>query len=140
MSEPFDLARFVVAQAPVYARVVAELRSGHKRSHWMWFVFPQIDGLGHSAMARRYAIRSLEEAKAYLAHEILGPRLRECTALVNAVKGRAIAEIFGYPDDLKFHSSMTLFLSASGNEAVFAAAIEKYFAGARDGATLEKLG
>jgi uncharacterized protein (DUF1810 family) len=140
MSEPFDLARFVAAQDPVYARVVAELRSGRKRSHWMWFVFPQVDGLGHSAMAQRYAIRSRDEAKAYLAHETLGPRLHECTALVNAVAGRAIAEIFGYPDDLKFHSSMTLFLRASGSEAVFAAAIDKYFAGALDSATLEKLG
>jgi uncharacterized protein (DUF1810 family) len=108
--DPFDLARFVAAQAPVYDRVVAELRAGRKESHWMWFIFPQAAGLGRSAMSERYAIGSLDEARAYLAHPVLGPRLRECTALVNtALETRSLAEIFGYPDGLKFHSCMELF-------------------------------
>jgi uncharacterized protein (DUF1810 family) len=105
----FDLERFVEAQAPVYDQVVAELMAGRKRTHWMWFVFPQMAGLGSSDMASRYAIVSLEEACAYLAHSVLGPRLLECTAMVNAAAGKEIVQILGYPDDLKFRSSMTLF-------------------------------
>src|SRR5689334_19480102 len=105
MTDPFDFQRFVDAQAEVYSRVIMELRQGRKRSHWMWFIFPQLAGLGHSAMAQRFAIASAEEAAAYLAHPTLGPRLRECAALVNAIEGRAIREILGSPDDLKFCSS-----------------------------------
>ena len=100
--DPFDLQRFVDAQAPVYERVRAELKNGRKQSHWMWFIFPQIAGLGHSAMARRYAISSLDEAKVYLAHPVLGPRLRECTRLVVQTDGRSAYEILGSPDDMKF--------------------------------------
>ena len=140
MTEEYDLERFVAAQAPVYARVVAELAAGQKRSHWMWFIFPQIAGLGTSAMARRYAIGSLAEARAYLAHPLLGPRLRECTQLVLEAKARAIGEIFGYPDDLKFHSSMTLFAATAPAEAPFVQALDRYFGGAKDPATLARLG
>ncbi len=134
-----DLGRFVEAQAPVYDRVLAELRAGRKRSHWMWFVFPQIAGLGHSGMARRYAISSLEEAKAYLAHPVLGARLRECAALVNAVQGSSIGDIFGDPDDMKFRSCMTLFARADAPGSVFDKALGKYFGGEADALTLEKL-
>lgn len=137
--DPYDLARFIAAQEPVYAQVTAELAAGRKRSHWMWFVFPQLQGLGASAMAQRYAIRSLEEATAYLAHPILGRRLRECAGLVNAVDGRSAREIFGRPDDLKFHSAMTLFAKAAPQEPLFALALQKYFAGAADPLTLGKL-
>src|SRR5215813_7094342 len=119
MDDPFDLQRFVTAQAPLYERVCAELRAGRKRSHWMWFIFPQIQGLGSSAMAQRYAITSLAEAAAYLDHPVLGPRLRECTGLVNAVDGRSAHEIFGSPDDMKFHSAITLFLWARPDDALF---------------------
>ena len=139
MTDPFDLARFVDAQAPVYARVLAELRRGRKQSHWMWFIFPQFAGLGHSAMAQRFAIRSREEAVAYLGHGLLGPRLRECTALVNAVEGRTILDILGSPDDLKFHSSMTLFAAVS-SEPQFAASITKFYGGTPDQKTLKLLG
>jgi uncharacterized protein (DUF1810 family) len=118
MTDRFDLQRFVDAQAPVYPRVLAELRQGRKQSHWMWFIFPQIAGLGHSPMAQRFAIASRAEALAYLGHGVLGSRLRECTALVNAVEGRTINEILGSPDDLKFRSSMTLF-GALSSEALF---------------------
>jgi len=138
MADPFDLERFVQAQETVYSRVVAELREGRKRSHWMWFIFPQIAGLGQSAMAQRYAIGSLEEAKAYLQHPVLGPRLGECTRLVNAIEGRTIEAIFGYPDDLKFRSSMTLF-AAAGGEQIFAEALDKYFGGAPDPLTIQQL-
>jgi uncharacterized protein (DUF1810 family) len=138
MTDPFDLKRFVDAQSPVYKRVVAELRQGRKQSHWMWFIFPQLAGLGHSAMAQRFAIASIEEAAAYLAHGILGPRLRECTALVNAVEGRRITEILGSPDDLKFCSSMTLFGAVSG-ETEFASAIAKFYGGKQDRRTLDLL-
>jgi uncharacterized protein (DUF1810 family) len=106
--DQYDLRRFVEAQAGVYEQVCAELRAGRKRSHWMWFVFPQIRGLGSSPMAVKYAISGLEEARAYLAHDVLGLRLRECAAIVVGVEGRTVEEIFGYPDDLKFHSSMTI--------------------------------
>ena len=139
MTDPFDLERFVDAQAPVYAGVVAELRQGRKQSHWMWFIFPQFAGLGLSAMAQRFAIRSREEAAAYLGHGVLGPRLRECTALVNAVEGRTIHDILGSPDDLKFHSSMTLFAAVS-REPEFAASITKFYGGTPDRRTLALLG
>jgi uncharacterized protein (DUF1810 family) len=138
MTDPFDLQRFVDAQAPVYSRVVDELRRGRKQSHWMWFVFPQLAGLGHSAMAQRFAISSREEAVAYLAHPVLGCRLRECTALVNAVEGQTILDILGSPDDLKFRSSMTLF-HASGSDPEFSAALSKFFDGKPDPRTLELL-
>jgi uncharacterized protein (DUF1810 family) len=139
MDDPYDLQRFVVAQQSHYAAAREELRQGRKRSHWMWFIFPQIRGLGFSAMAQKYAIASRDEAKAYLAHEVLGPRLRECTQLVNAVEGRSALQILGSPDDVKFRSSMTLFLNATPDNAVFRAALDKYFAGEADPATIERL-
>ncbi|HXC53744.1 MAG TPA: DUF1810 domain-containing protein [Rhizomicrobium sp.] len=139
-TDPFQLSRFVDAQAPVFDRVLAELRAGHKQSHWMWFVFPQLAGLGRSAMAQRYAISSLDEARAYLAHPVLGPRLRACTRLVLAVQGRSAQAIFGAPDDLKFRSSLTLFAAGAPDETLFSAALDKYFAGTADAATLAKLG
>jgi uncharacterized protein (DUF1810 family) len=138
MTDPFDLQRFVDAQAPVYQRVLAELGQGQKRSHWMWFIFPQLAGLGHSPMARRFALASREEAVAYLSHGVLGPRLRECTALVNAVQGRTIREILGSPDDLKFCSSMTLFGAVSSDPG-FADAIQKFYGGMPDRRTQELL-
>jgi uncharacterized protein (DUF1810 family) len=136
---PFDLQRFVNAQDPVYETVCSELRAGQKRSHWMWFIFPQLRGLGHSAMAEAFGIASREEAAAYLDHPVLGPRLLECTRLVNLVKGRSISQILGYPDDLKFRSSMTLFASVAPDDQVFKDALEKYFDGEPDPLTLEKL-
>ena len=139
MTDPYDLKRFVDAQAPVYQRVVAELSRGRKQSHWMWFIFPQLAGLGRSEMARRFAIASREEAVAYLQHPSLGPRLHECTALVNAVEGKTILEILGSPDDLKFRSSMTLF-GAVSFDPKFSAAIDKYYGGEPDRRTLELLG
>jgi uncharacterized protein (DUF1810 family) len=137
--DPFNLQRFVDAQAQVFEQVLSELRDGRKRSHWMWFIFPQIDGLGSSPMAERYAISGRKEAEAYLHHELLGPRLRQCTGLVNQVSGRTVEEIFGYPDNLKFRSSVTLFASAAPNEEAFRIALEKYFAGKPDSATLALL-
>ena len=139
MSDPYDLQRFVDAQNPVFDQVLSELRAGHKRSHWMWFIFPQIRGLGASPMANRYAISSIEEARAYLGHPILGPRLRECTRLVTEIEGRTIAQIFGYPDDLKFRSSMTLFAHATPDNKIFTDAIAKYFPEGGDPLTLERL-
>lgn len=136
MTDPYDLHRFVDAQAAVYPRVLAELRAGRKQSHWMWFVFPQVEGLGHSAMAQRYAIASRAEAAAYLRHGVLGPRLRECAALVNAVAGKSITAILGRPDDLKFRSSMTLFAHVTEDDREFAEAIQRYFKGAFDPATM----
>ena len=140
MTEEFDLDRFVQAQEPVMAQVRQELAAGRKRSHWMWFVFPQLAGLGHSAMARRYAIASLAEARAYLEHPLLGSRLVGLTELVNQVKGRSIREIFGSPDDLKFHSLMTLFAYARPDVSAFREALERHFGGVMDNRTLEKLG
>ncbi len=137
--DPFHLERFVEAQDGVYARVCEELRAGEKRSHWMWFIFPQIRGLGRSPMAERFAIESLEEARAYLTHPVLGARLRECTGLVNAVEGRSASEIFGFPDDLKFHSSMTLFARAEEGETVFREALEKYCGGEMDQGTVQRV-
>lgn len=138
-SDPFDLKRFVDAQAPVYRNVVEELRAGRKRSHWMWFVFPQLRGLGSSPTAVHYGISSLEEARAYLAHEVLGPRLRECTRLVNDVDGRSAADIFGSPDDLKLRSSMTLFARAADDNEDFLALLDKYYGGRQDQLTLQRL-
>ena len=135
-----DLQRFIDAQAPVYEQVSTELRAGRKRSHWMWFVFPQIAGLGASAMAQRFAIGSLEEARAYLDHPLLGARLRECTRWVNETEERPIEQIFGYPDDLKFRSSMTLFAHATDDNAEFMRALSKYFGGEFDSLTLARLG
>jgi uncharacterized protein (DUF1810 family) len=137
--DPFNLQRFVDAQAPVYERVRTELKNGRKHSHWMWFIFPQIAGLGHSAMAQRYAISSLDEAKAYLAHPVLGHRLRECTRLVLQVDGKTAYEILGSPDDMKLHSCMTLFARAAPQEEVFMDELEKYFGGAEDQATVARL-
>ena len=138
-NDPHDLQRFVDAQNPVFAQVCAELRRGRKTGHWMWFVFPQLRGLGFSAMANRYAIASRAEAAAYLDHPVLGPRLRLCTRLVTEVQGRTIGEIFGHPDDLKFRSSMTLFAQAGSDNGVFIDALQKYFAGVFDQATLDRL-
>jgi uncharacterized protein (DUF1810 family) len=138
--DPFHLQRFVDAQASTYTQARAELADGEKRSHWMWFIFPQIQGLGSSSMAQRYAITDLAEAKAYLAHPVLGPRLRECTALVNAVNNRTMDQIFGYPDDLKFHSSVTLFAEVeNAPDSVFKQAIAKYFDSRPDRKTLDHL-
>ncbi len=137
--DPYNLRRFLDAQNPVFARVCSELRAGRKRSHWMWFIFPQIQGLGYSPLAQKFAIASLQEAQAYLDHPILGARLRECCRLVNLVEGRSIEEIFGYPDDLKFRSSMTLFAHAASHNQIFKDALEKYFNGELDKSTLERL-
>ena len=139
MDDRFQLQRFVDAQQPIYEAVLSELRAGRKRSHWMWFIFPQISGLGHSSTAQTFAVSSLAEAAAYLAHPILGPRLRECAGLVAGIKGRSVDEIFDGPDDLKFHSSMTLFARAAPRESIFAACLEKYFGGQLDPRTLARL-
>lgn len=139
MNDPYHLHRFVDAQNSVFEQVCSELRQGQKRGHWIWFIFPQIQGLGHSQMASQYAISSREEAAAYLQHPILGPRLRECTRLVNLIEARSIGEIFGYPDDLKFRSSMTLFAHATSENQVFTEALDKYFGGESDRLTLERL-
>jgi uncharacterized protein (DUF1810 family) len=139
MDDPYDLQRFVDAQNPVYADVREELAAGRKRSHWMWFVFPQISGLGSSAMARRFAISSLPEAEAYMRHPVLGQRLRETARLVNLVPDRSIEDIFGYPDYLKFRSSMTLFARATSDNEVFVEALRKYFDGEADPDTLRLL-
>jgi uncharacterized protein (DUF1810 family) len=140
MDERFDLDRFVRAQEPVIAQVRAELKAGCKATHWMWFVFPQLAGLGFSHRAKVYGILSLDEARAYLAHPVLGRRLVECTGLVNAVEGRTAHDIFGSPDDMKFHSSMTLFSMAGPDEPAFGAALSKYFGEKLDGRTLDLLG
>src|SRR2546430_14154673 len=154
MDDPYNLERFVSAQERVYAAALAELAAGRKQSHWMWFVFPQLQGLGSSPTARQYGIASLAEARAYLAHELLGARLRECTRLVNGIEGRTIEQIFGYPDYLKFRSCMTLFERAAvdasqragtasagdaGGAQVFREALGKYFAGEQDPLTLRLL-
>jgi uncharacterized protein (DUF1810 family) len=139
MNTDFNLERFVDAQAGVYDQALAELRAGRKRSHWMWFIFPQIAGLGQSDMARRYAIASTDEAAAYLAHPVLGPRLRTCAAAVAAHDDRPADAIFDYPDNLKFHSSMTLFADVAPDEAVFQTCLDRFFDGAGDPATLERI-
>jgi uncharacterized protein (DUF1810 family) len=135
----FDLQRFVEAQAPIYSKVCEELRAGRKESHWMWFIFPQIAGLGQSPTSVRFAISSLDEALAYLAHPVLGPRLLECSRLALEVEGRTARQIFGVVDELKFRSSMTLFAGAAREAAVFRQCLDKYFGGAPDRATLAKL-
>jgi len=138
--DPYGLQRFVDAQDPVLHRVRAELERGRKASHWMWFVFPQVAGLGSSPTAQHFAISGLDEARAYLAHPVLGPRLRECAELAAGVEKGSAADVFGYPDDLKLRSSMTLFARAAPDEPVFTAVLERYFDGAADPRTLELLG
>jgi uncharacterized protein (DUF1810 family) len=138
-TDPHDLRRFVEAQDPVIDTVKKELRSGRKRTHWMWFVFPQIAGLGRSQMSQRYAIDSREEAEAYLEHPVLGPRLRECTEIVNGLDGRSANDVFGSPDDQKFRSSMTLFDAVAADPAPFRTALRLYYDGAPDGKTLQLL-
>jgi uncharacterized protein (DUF1810 family) len=139
VTDRFDLQRFVEAQAPIYSKVCEELRAGRKESHWMWFIFPQIAGLGQSPTSVRFAISSLDEALAYLAHPVLGPRLLECSRLALEVEGRTARQIFGVVDELKFRSSMTLFAGAAREAAVFRQCLDKYFGGAPDRATLAKL-
>lgn len=139
MNDPYDLQRYLDAQNPVFEQVCAELREGRKSGHWMWFVFPQVKGLGHSPMANRFAIVSREEAAAYLAHPVLGSRLRACSRLATQVAGRSIQQIFGAPDDLKFRSSMTLFAHATPDNQVFVDALKKYFNAEFDPLTLERL-
>jgi uncharacterized protein (DUF1810 family) len=139
MADPFDLERFVEAQARVYDEVRRELKAGRKESHWMWFIFPQIAGLGQSPMSIRFAIASLDEAEAYLAHPVLGPRLGECARLTLDVEGRTAREIFGSIDEMKFRSSMTLFAKAATDEDLFRRCLDKYFAGSPDPATLARL-
>jgi uncharacterized protein (DUF1810 family) len=137
-TDPHNLERFVRAQAPDYDRALSELRDGRKRSHWMWYIFPQLEGLGRSSMSQRYSIKSAAEALAYLNHPILGSRLRECVTAVNSVMGRSANEIFGSPDDLKLHSSVTLFAHVS-DDAVFRQLLQKYFDGQPDDETFQRL-
>ncbi len=139
-ADPFDLDRFLSAQDGVYENALRELRSGQKRSHWMWFVFPQIDGLGNSFVTKRFAVKSQEEAHHYLQHPILGTRLLECTQAVTRLQGRTAPQIFGTPDDLKFCSSMTLFEVVAGANSEFSLALDQYYSGRRDAATLQLLG
>jgi uncharacterized protein (DUF1810 family) len=138
-ADQFDLQRFVDAQDPFYDTVLAELRGGAKRSHWIWFVFPQLRGLGRSPTAAHYGIASLDEARAYLAHDVLGPRLAECTRLVLAIDGRSVEDIFGWPDNLKVRSSMTLFAHATDDNADFRGVLDKFYGGEEDPATVERL-
>lgn len=137
--DPFDLQRFVDAQDRVYDDVLAELRAGAKRSHWIWFVFPQLEALGSSSTAKRFGIASLAEAQVYLAHPVLGSRLRECARLVLAIDGRSVEDIFGWPDNLKVRSSMTLFAHATDDNADFTAVLDKFYGGEQDPRTLELL-
>src|SRR6201992_495827 len=137
-SDQFDLNRFIKAQRPLYTTVLDELRKGRKKTHWIWFIFPQVEGLGHSAMARHYSIRSRREAQAYRAHEVLGVRLCECVEAVLAVEAGTAHEIFGSPDDMKFRLSMTLF-STCDRPALFQTALDRFYAGQRDTATLAKI-
>jgi len=139
MTDNYNLHRFLDAQERVYDAVLDELRAGRKASHWIWFIFPQIAGLGHSGMAQQFAIASLDEAKAYLQHPVLGFRLHECTQLVLDVNGRSAEEIFGYPDNLKFRSCMTLFMAATTDNKIFKDALLKYFDGEPDTLTLDLL-
>jgi uncharacterized protein (DUF1810 family) len=139
VNDSYNLRRFVDAQNPVYERVCAELRRGQKQGHWMWFIFPQLRGLGHSEMATLFGISSRQEALAYLKHPVLGPRLAECTRLVHLVEGRSIHEIFGSPDDLKFRSSMTLFALVTPEDPIFKHALQKYFGGELDRLTVQRL-
>ena len=134
--DTFDLARFTTAQEGVYNRALAEIRAGDKRSHWMWFIFPQIDGLGFSSTTKQFAIKSPEEASEYLAHPVLGQRLRECAEAVLAVEGRSAHEIFGSPDEMKLKSCMTLFETVAGRDSVFGRVLDKFYQGQRDAKTL----
>jgi len=138
-NDPYNLQRFLDAQTPIYEEVCRELRAGKKKSHWMWFIFPQLRGLGSSPTAMAFGISSLAEARAFLEHPILGARIRECTRLVNEVENQSIHQILGYPDDLKFRSSMTLFASVGVDAQIFKDALQKYFAGEPDPLTLELL-
>ncbi len=140
MSDTFNLNRFLDAQKPVYDGVVGELSKGIKTGHWIWFVFPQYKGLGYSATSRRFAISSLDETRAYLEHETLGARLRECTQLVLNLQGRTAQQIFGHPDYLKFRSCMTLFAQAAPTNKIFSSALDRYFDGAGDPLTIDALG
>ena len=137
--DPYNLERFVIAQNSVFKQVLSELKAGTKMSHWMWFIFPQIRGLGRSSISLEYAISSRNEAQAYLQHPILGPRLKECTRLVLQVEGRSATDIFDSPDDMKFRSSMTLFAQASVGVDIFQRALQKYFNGTPDQLTLDRL-
>jgi uncharacterized protein (DUF1810 family) len=139
LNDPYALGRFVDAQERIYEQVCKELRAGEKRSHWMWFIFPQLQGLGRSSTAEQYAISGRAEAEAYLAHRVLGPRLRECTGLVNGLEGRSVDEIFGFPDHLKFRSCMTLFARVTSRDDIFAQALGKYFHGEGDPLTSARL-
>lgn len=139
MSDPFDLVRFVEAQRPVYAEVLAELRQGSKRGHWIWFIFPQMKGLGHSATAQRYGIASRAEAEAFLAHPILARRLKECTELVIQIEGRSAEDVFGFVDAMKVRSSMTLFAEAAQDRSLFDSVLRKYYGGKPDPLTLDLL-
>jgi uncharacterized protein (DUF1810 family) len=138
--DPYHLNRFVQAQEYEYEQALTEIRSGRKRSHWMWYIFPQYDGLGFSSMSKRYAIKSLAEAKAYLAHPVLGPRLLECTDAVLRHDGRSAAEIFGSPDDIKLRSCATLFACITGSGSVFDRLLDQFFQGKRDDKTLRLIG
>ena len=138
-ADPFDLRRFLTAQEGAYRAALSELAAGQKRGHWMWFVFPQIDGLGFTSTSKRYAIKSLAEARAYLDHPVLGARLRECARALLPLKGATAERIFGYPDHLKLRSSMTLFAAAAPEEAVFRSVLERYYEGAPDARTSEIL-
>ena len=137
--DALGLSRFINAQDSIYDRVLEELKSGRKRSHWMWYIFPQVDGLGYSATSRYYAVKSMGEAEAYLNHPVLGLRLLQCAEAVLAVEGRSASDILGYPDDLKLKSSMTLFAAVAGPDSVFVHVLDKYFQGERDGRTLQLL-
>lgn len=139
-ADPYDLNRFVQAQEHTYEQALAEIREGEKVSHWMWYIFPQLEGLGSSPTARRYSIKSLAEAESYLEHRVLGPRLMECAAAALAVQGRSAWAIFDSPDDLKFRSSATLFALVSSPDSVFHRLLDKYFAGEPDRQTLRLLG
>jgi uncharacterized protein (DUF1810 family) len=139
MQDTYNLQRFVDAQAPVFDRVLAELRQGQKQSHWMWFIFPQISGLGRSETARHFALSGLAEARAYLQHPLLGPRLEQCAQIISPQTQRSARQLFGTPDDLKLHSSMTLFAMAAPDKPVFDAVLDTFFSGKRDSATLKQL-
>lgn len=140
VADPYDLTRFVQAQDRDYERAISEIRSGRKRSHWMWYIFPQFDGLGFSPTSQHYAIKSIAEAEAYLRHPVLGPRLLECVRATLGLEGRSASEVFGSPDDMKLRSCATLFASVSPAGSVFAQLLDKYFDGGRDEKTLELLG
>lgn len=139
-NDPHDLERFVLAQEDEFPQALAEIRAGRKQSHWMWYVFPQLDGLGSSSMSRRYAIKSAAEARAYLRHPVLGPRLTECCEAAVAVDGRSAAEVFGSPDDMKLRSCATLFAAVSPPGSVFEQVLDRFFHGARDERTVRLLG